>query len=280
MPENENVYYDLPFLYVFDADALTTGADYNELSVPIIGDSDFILRRVAGRNLVAERMRMKDPRGNYRQSNFSALARDYALAPEILYPQAGQISFDLQAVTKAAWTYAVGGSNPNYYSQLVFQGVRRFYGYRTPESTYSYYDKPYTIRQQITVDWTGNLAAAYQVKASPRRFSVYVDNYDFELHRIVVTVQKTGAGATVPSMANAAIKLTLYAVGERALMTAPVVDLLLNGNTSEYNSIFPVPTIFYPAASQILFDITSLLLDTEVPATVWLDFVGTWRFPC
>jgi hypothetical protein len=58
-----------------------------------------------------------------------------------------------------------------------------------------------------------------------------------------------------------------------------VVDELLNDISVNYNSVYPAPPVLYPVGSQIKFDIWSLLIDTEIPATLEINFHGKWRLP-
>jgi len=269
-------YYDLPFVYAFDADALTDGTSYNNLSVPLLAGTDFLLRRVAGRQTCASTMRFRGADGAVRQSRLFAMPRDYVVAPDLLYPPDSQINLDLGTVLRGNWPYLVPGSVPNYWSQIAFQGVRRYYNREAPESTYRYYTKPHSITYDFNITWAGRIAPAYQVMDDPRQFNVQVDNYDFELHRITCTITKFG-GTLTP--VDAAFKMRLYDAWGVALMNAPIVDVLLMENTAFYNSCFPVPTLLYPASSIIKFDIQSLLIDTEVPAALTIEFHGVQRFP-
>lgn len=269
-------HYDLPFVYVFDADALVDTQSYSNLSVPMLTGTDFILRRIAGRQTCAATIRTRDAAQANRQSLPFAMPRDYVVVPDLLYPPDSQIGFDLGIVLRGNWPYAVPGSIPNYWSQIAFQGVRRFHNQQAPETTYRYYTKPYTATFDFNITWTGRIAPAYQVVDDPRQFNIQMENYDFELHRITATITKFG-GALAP--VDAAFKIRLYDAWGMALSNAPVVDVLITENTPFYNSCFPVPTLLYPASSIIRFDIQSLLLDTEVPAAVTLEFHGVQRFP-
>lgn len=277
----DNKFYDLPFIYVADADGLTDGRSYFGNALPLDAGSEFRLRRIAGRNLVCAQSLYRDAKGFNRSNAVFAAPPDYVVAPEMVYPPGGQIGYDLINVNRANWPYAVGGSVPNYYSQIALQGVKRYWEVGHPYKTpYRYFNKPYTISQQFTLAVAGRMAPAYVTRTSPIRVTARVDDYDFELQYIIISLILTGAQRVTPVLANANLKLTLYAPGEVALSNAPVVDFFLNGNQALYNSTFPTPYVLYPASGQIIMDVVSLLLDTQVPATVWVDFVGAWRFPC
>lgn len=278
MPTNQG-YYDLPFVYVFNADGLTDGNSYRDLSVPMLTGSDFILRRVCGRPNVATGIRMRDAGGRNMSNAIYSMARDQVVVPELIFPPDSQISFDLNTVLRGNWPYpAVPGSIPNYWSQIAFQGVRRFYGQPEKESTYPYYTKPYTITTQATMTQTGRMAPAYQVVTMPIQASVQVENYDFELHRITATIIKN-AVVPVEVVVDAAMKIRLYDAWDQALMSDLVLDVFLTENGPDWNSCFPVPTMLYPAGSLIKVDVQSLLINTEVPATLNVEFHGVQRFP-
>ena len=261
-------YYDLPFIYVYDGDALTDSVNYADTSVLLLNNSDFILRRICGVNNLATTFRYRDSQRMNRIQSLSLVNNDIVSVPESLYPAASQIGFDLGNVARANNT---GGGQTHYFSQIGFQGVRRFYGVETPESNYRYYDRPYTIRFDFTIADTG--------LASPLQYNVQVPDRDFELLSIVALIDTSG-GAFPQVMASHDFKITLYDAKQNQLSNAPVVDEYICANGPDYNSIFPVPTIWYPVNSVIRFDIQSLLLAAQVPASVTLLFNGLWRFPC
>jgi hypothetical protein len=275
MPES---YYDLPFFYTFDGDDLTDGTSYNNLAVPLENVSDFILRRIVGVPNVASKFRYRDENLRDRMSALYTSPRDILVVPEIRFAPDTQFSFDLGTVTRANVPYAAGGSTPNYLSQIALQGVRRYYGQRVPVTAYRHHDRPYAITQQYTIDWTGRLSPAYTVKANPRQFSFLVDDYDFELQNIEMLLTKPGAAA-VPC--TGFLKIRLYDCNQQAMSTAPVLDSYVNSaNGGNWASIFPVPTVLYPANSIIRFDIESLLVEADMNSTLTVNFIGMRRYPC
>lgn len=269
---------DVPFIYAYDADALTDGLDYADLNVHV-QDSEFICRKIMGRPLVAGQMRYYDERGWSRSSGVFRMLGEHLILPEITFPRDGQIRFDLNAVARQGWTYTAPGSTPNYYSQLAFQGVRRYWdGPPERDSDYAYRRSAFSIQSAITVDWAGRIAPAYVQPTNPKQFTVPVQDVDFELTHISVLIAK-GRGNIVPVQSVYAVKLLLYDNSGMALSNVPVLDQWLAWNSSTYNSCFPVPSVLYPANSQIKFDVTSLLLDTEIPATLTLVFHGFRHYP-
>ena len=272
-------FYDLPFIYVSDADQATDGASYNNVPVELINNSDFLLRRICGTNNVAAKFRFRDAVSEDRIQYPIGMPNDYPVVPEILYPPTGQISYDIQGVLRANNAYATPGSVPNYYSQIAFQGVRRFYNTPTPDSPYRYYDRPYSIRMDFTVNYTGRVAPTYTSKASVQQFSVPVNDWDFELQSMLIMIDTTN-GRSAPVLSQNKLKLVLYTHQEQALMTAPVLDTYLTIGGMQYNSWFPVPSVYYPVNSVIRVDVESLLVESEIPANVTIIFNGLWRFPC
>ena len=277
-PQSQS-YRDVSFIYAFDADSLSDGTDYADLNVPVVGDSDFVCRKIMGRPLVAQQIRYYDERNWSKSSALFEMLGEHLILPEITFPADGQIRFDLGTVARASWVYTTPGSVPNYYSQLAFQGVRRYWG-GPPErdSDYPYRRAPFSVQTEVSVDWTGRIAPAYQDLASPVQFTVPVQDVDFELTHIAVLIAK-GRGNIVPVESRYAVKLMLYDNAGMQLSNVPVLDQWLAWNSSSYNSCFPVPSVLYPANSQIKFDVTSLLLDTEIPATLTLVFHGFRHYP-
>lgn len=263
----EAIFYDLPFFYVVDADQATDGQDYFNVTAQLTNNSDFLLRRICGTNNVCSQFRYRDANRMERLQYPCTVPNDIVSVPQSLYPMDSQIAFDLINVQRA--------QNPagGYYSQIAFQGVRRFYGEQTPETAYRYYDRPYTIRTDFTIgDAFGT---------PPVQHTVTVPDRDFELQSIVALIDKGSRGGGTPTVRAAHdFKMTLYDARQNQLSDAPVVDEYICAGGPDYNSIFPCPTIFYPVNSVIRFDIVSLLAAADVTAAVTILFNGLWRFPC
>lgn len=278
---------DRPFIYVYDADALVDGANYNDLFVPLLVDSEFRLRRIAGRPEVSAGL--IQVRGDQRRQLFSApahITHDQAVVPELVYTPYSGIGLDLTNVLRA--------NNPTtglpcYFSQLAFQGVRRFPDVHPgPGTAYRYYEKPYTQSMDIIVTWPGRLLPALTVVAPGRQFSVPVQDYDFVLYFVTLTEQRWNQPLGVPGAiqpSNQSVKLMLYDADGNQIMSAPVCDFFLNAGAMNYSSLFPAPPLLYPAGSQILFDVHSLLPDggfagQTVPCNLEIAFCGVRRMPC
>jgi hypothetical protein len=271
---------DRPYVYVYDSDALADGLAYNDLSVPLHSDSDFLLRRIAGRPEVTATGVMQ-VRGDRRNNLFSApihLQHDQAVVPELLYRAGSVIGIDLTASLRANNPEpAVPGGLPSYFSQLCFQGVRRFATGKPVGTSYRYYEKPYAWVDDIVVTWPGRILPGMTVVDNGRRFSVPVQDDDFALHYVAMTQQRNG-GTRQPC--HQSVKIMLYNSDGDQLMSAPVCDFFLNAGGRNYNSLFPVPPLVYPAGSQILYDVYSLLDSTMVPCNLEMAFCGARRIPC
>lgn len=270
---------DRPYIYVFDADALTDGLSYTELRVPLHEDSAFHLRRIAGLPEVAP-LGTIQVRSDNRRQLFSRPARitaEQAVVPELRYAPGSAIGFDLTNVLRA--NNATPGTAV-FFSQLAFQGIRRFPDVRSlPDTAYRYTDMPFAIVLDMVVNWPGRLLPGQLVMDNGRQFNTQVQDYDFELHYITMTEALLG-GAGVVQPSNQSIKLMLYDVDGNQLMSAPVCDYLLGAGSRNYNSLFPIPPLLYPAGGQILFDIHSLLANASLPMALEIAFCGTRRMPC
>jgi hypothetical protein len=272
---------DRPYIYVYDADALTDGAGYNDITVPTHIDGEFRLRRIAGLPVVAPTGTIQ-VRGDAGYRLFSAPCRvpsEQAVVPELVYKPGSAITLDLTNVLRS--NNATGGL-PCYFSQLAFQGVRRFSTGKPVETAYRYYEKPYAWSSNIVVNWSGRLAPGETIIAPGQQFNVPVQDYDFALYHIALTEQLVGLAPPFNAIqpCNQSIKLMLYDANREQLMSAPVCDFFLGTGSRNYNSLFPVPPLVYPAGSQILFDIHSLLRITTLPCNLQITFFGTRRIPC
>lgn len=277
-PSARQDYYDLPFIYVFDAASLNDGQDYTNLAKPLINTSEFHLRRIAGRNLVCESIVIRDEFQRERMQAPVAMLNDYVVSPELVFGPAAQIGLDLYGVLRANTPYGVPGSVPNYYSRIAFQGVRRFWGLRAADTEYKYFVKPFSYQMDFTVDWTGRVAPDYQIAEPVRQYTLQVDDVDFEL--CMITLKALLPGIPVPDQSTHLLGLRLYNAAQQQLSDLPVPDYLLTANNYDYNSLFPVPTLVYPAGSVIRFDVESLLIQTQVPAQFTITFNGMRRYPC
>ena len=281
-------YRDFPFAYVYDATALTDGTTYMDIQIPTQGDSDFILRHIAGvSNCV-------DTFANGGRWNFKGHARQYAIGnqstgiqsyknwpvvPEKLFKYNESLWIDLYTVKRAV--NACGGT-PIPYSYIAFFGVKRFtdsQGYRTQTTNYPYKEKLQRYEYTLTIDWAH--FATGTTPAPPHTIVQVMDNFDFELLRM--TVAQPGQTGTLTSQDFA---MTLYDANNHQLSNNPIPQGYWNAGKPTpstqppYQGIMPVPSLVYPAGSSIRFDITSLLCSTSVPQTYNISFEGLWRLPC
>lgn len=263
-------YYDQPFIYVLDADELTTGANYKNLSIITYSGADFILRRVAGHDRCATGAQFYDVLRrqiflrNFKTAGFG----EFALAPELLFPSASGIQFDFLDAQPAVNACESG------IAQVIFQGVRRYKGYRRPPS-YPYIDDDYWYTFDVAID--SNFPAG-----DTQQFGIDILDNDFELLEIRETIiNPSGGGAAVAcGGANQMFKIQLYDQVYEKVFSKPVVDDLICSNATTYQSISPVPGIVYRIAQQIRFDLTSLCDMGVCPYQVQLCFHGVRRRPC
>ena len=279
---------DAPFVYVYDASALTDGQTYQDVAKSIQGDSDFVLRVIRGLDTVLAaapngKFSYKNPNGSYCDGQYAlggqaasrgvVMPKNWPVVPEKLYGANTSIRFDLYDVLRAANCER----SPVYYSQIAFCGVKRFpsqQGYSYGQTTYAWRPLKYGYTLPLTIDW------AYSAGATPQRFIVPMEQYDFELQRISICAASGTAGA----LATADFQVMLYDANMHQLSDLPLNQGFLNNGkvaanqAPQYQAIFPVPPLVYPQSSNITLDITSLLCSDE-PQDYSLLFDGIWRVP-
>jgi hypothetical protein len=274
-------YYDLPYIHVYDGDALTDGTSYSHINVGIADDfAGFVLRQIMGADKLAARVQFRDSFAPLTgASNGFVMPRTYPIAPERYILPAGMLSMDLFTVARAN---RAAGQVIIYFAQIAFQGVRRYSGnaeYPGP-SEYKYVERPFTYVQPVPVNWAGT-------DTNPRKFSIQMsEGCDFELQKITIvrTLQGNGQGAGVPANAipNCEIKLQLFEQFGKQLSNFPVLDVYLNdaanGTSHLYNPVFPVPAVLYKRQSFLRFEVTSLLTAAMLPSAYDICFHGIRRF--
>lgn len=268
-----------PFIYAYDADGLTNGQDYQRNAIQLQSDSAFMSRKLSGRNLVCESLRVYDKNSNFMHSAAIVAPQDYPIIPEEQYPPNGQIQFDLFGVSKASRAYAAPGSVDNFYSQIAFQGAK-IYNDRNPPAPTPYQWRPrfYQYTQTVTISQTGRLAPDYTALNTFNRFSLEMNNYDFELCNISFLVKLSGASDAIIS--DSYFKFMFKDQFSNYLMNVPILDSFLNNISAENVSVFPTPTLLYPVGSFIVMDVYSLLIESQVPADLTITYTGYWRVPC
>lgn len=276
---------DVPFAYVFDATGIADNqAQVVNLAKPLQGDSDFILRRIVGvsncinTSALGGKWSLKNPSGSYAMGNAGSgvvAFPNWVVLPEKLYPINTQIGFDLYNTLRAANACVA----PIYTSYIAFVGVKRLSvdrGYRSAITPYKYREKKYSY----SINFTITSAAG----SAPVRQSQLIDNYDFELQRISVCY--ANSPGNTGTLTTDDFLIQLYDSNMHGLSDLPLNQSYINnGRTSfhvptSFQSIFPVPSIVFPAGAAITFDITSLLCSTSVPQSYNIIFEGIWRIPC
>lgn len=279
--------FERPFIYAFDTDSLTAGQDYQNVILNLQSDAPFVARAlnidsdeydintVEAANVRAmTKYQMYGPQGQFLSSAPEVMGRMFI--PEIEYPAGGQVRFDLYGVLKPAnYNDNPVVLPPCYKGQFVVQGVKR-YPFDPIDSPYKFKRRWFTYRQDITIDWTGRVDPTFANWAAPRSWSISIQDFDFELHRLYLDTQALGL-----------FKYTLYDSAQNALSNIPVIDALTLTYGYYQNSAicFPAPNVLYRVGSQIKIDIYSLLTPNgtgnpayaEIPQTVRLYFQGCQR---
>jgi hypothetical protein len=281
-------YVDSPFMYVYDATALTDGATYNQVTKQLQGGSEFILRRIIGVPTVVGpasaggRFNYKNASGSYAAGNAASgicFNNVWPVVPEKKYAQNRQITFDLYGVTRA---FTACDGTPIYNSFIAFQGVKRTntnQGFPKNVTAYKYRPLKYSYSYTLTINWA-HFTAGGAVQAG-QQFSQLLDVYDFELLKI--SIAQPGA---VAALTTNDFQITLYDQNSHQLSDGPVNQGFINSARRSprlgppYAGIMPVPPLVYPGGSQIKFDILSMLCSTQVPQVYNITFDGLWRVPC
>lgn len=223
--------YDLPFSWIYDASQLTDLADFPKQFVYLQGGyGDFVLRRLVGLDRVLEdyqtgggvqsdggTYRIYDRYGDPLQSDpmyangspglgFAGLANDIGYPHEVIYPETGQIKFDLFRVFKPAL-------QPSS-AQIAFQGVRRMKGSRQARPGYKAIAK--TFSYQRTVPITG-VAGTFD----PYIMRQQVKDYDFELYDIRMLLANGGSISAGPFEGGIGAVLI---VGEGAAYNVQIIN--------------------------------------------------------
>lgn len=297
-------YWDFPFIYSFDASKLTNGQNYTALAVEMDGTADFILRGVFGFSHVLAaasasppgRFRLYNAWGRYCSSapmivnpigviaplytvstggggtfKGASLANpdQWQILPERRYPYNGQIQFDLLNVLLGNSVV----SNPSVF-RLGFIGVKRrpWSNVCLYETPYRYKELPFSYAQSLTlnpgVDANGNLLP-------PITLYIPVQNYDFELQSVIITV--TSAGSSYPST-------VLYDASGEPTSSGPVYSPYTTDFSLTYGgnpvNVFPCPPLVYPNQSVIRLDCYSSILAGNGSSSFSVEFRGVQRLPC
>lgn len=279
---------DRPYIFVYDvADTVADGSVLTKANVQVDPDSvSFHMRRLTGHGTVTNRAAVGRftlyDRGGYainteRGVTPYATQAERFIEPELVYGRNDQIAFNVSNVAKLARAYPVGGSVPNYYSQVCFQGVKR-YDTAPYKSPYHWEPLDYDVAVAIPITWAGRVAPAYVQPEEPRSFYVLPDNFDWHWYGVSMAVQKALDTSPVEPYLN--FKFRFYDAGRTPLMSSFVTDWQLNTQSTYAASIWPAAPVVYPVGSQMRIDILSGLINTEVPATLHLTLHGQYRVPC
>jgi hypothetical protein len=143
------------------------------------------------------------------------------------------------------------------------------------ESTYPYYEIPWSYTFTLTVDWF-HFVTGVNVASSRKRVVPIID-YDFELQSIKVT-RDTGAVPTADEFS-----ITLYDASGYNQLSSGMLPLSWwnRRRAALFNSVYPVPSMVYPVKTQIAFDVQSNICNTDedFPKTYQMEFQGIARKP-
>jgi|SRR5579863_1300839 len=295
---------DAPYCYIYDASVLAdsianTPANNLGLAVQTDNDSDFLLRRVVGMNLVVAapgalagvtgawnaRDRSKIPffqsevqPGTMPASLGGGQSGNWPVLPEKEYLAANQITFDLYGVLR---NFTADTTNiltrRIYNSQIGFWGSRRFHkgGFYVHNTPYRYHELPFTYQFGFGMNWGHWInAAGAGILNNPRKFVVPVQEVDFELCSITVTYSN-GLPVTTNDF-----QLHLYGPDGFTLLSSAPMNLpffnAVPGNYQYGSPVYPVPPLVYALKTNIKFEITSMLPYGTAKEYV-INFNGIWR---
>jgi hypothetical protein len=292
-------YVDFPFTYVFDATSLADGVNQGNLTVPLQGDSDFVLRHIAGVDTCVDtaanggKFNLKNSSGSYANAGTPTgiiVGKNWPVVPEKVYKYNTQIGFDLFATLRST-TVGGGGAcaaNPVLNSFIAFFGVKRFpiaSGWKMVQTPYRYREVRYSYEVALTISQGHFTVSGGGIVTPPQRVIVSLDSYDFELLRITISQSTTPAGQVGTLLTND-FQVMLYDPNNHQLSNIPLNQGFINsGRTSPstagpYQGCWPVPSIVYPAGGNIIADITSMLCAGDAPRSYNISFEGIWRLPC
>lgn len=282
-------YRDFPFAYVYDGSGLTDATTYQDIQIPLQGDSDFILRHIAGVTNVVNTAALG---GKW---NFKGHSRQYAIGNQstgiVAFPNWPVVPEKKFAYNESIWIdlyNVLRGNNacsgtPVYFSSIAFFGVKRFRdaaGYRTQQTNYRYKEMTQRWEFSLTINQPA-YATGTTTPNPPQRFIQLMDNFDFELLRISI-----GQNGSTGTLQTQDFSVTLYDPNMHQLSNNPIPQGYFNTGKPTpqtqpaYQGCFPVPSLVYPAGSSITMDVTSLLCPAQVPQTYDVSFEGIWRLPC
>lgn len=281
MPDQS--YVDRPWVYVFDASALTNGQGYAGLTIPVLQDSDFVLRKISGARTVSAGTFI------YRRNQVSLFShpisvgavagQDWPVVPELIFSAASNIEFDLTNIQKLAIPNGVG--NPTLFaSQIAFQGVRRFYGQSvTPPKPYR--ECPFMFSKTFVTSTPG-FPPPYNAHAQPiKTITPQTELFDFELRLFAFHIYQTSVGPG--SWTSGLTEMELFDQANNSTSSRPVVDSLLGKTLFDSNNLvgnFPVQPLIYGSQSQIRVDVYPKF--TNPVTSLWniqLFFYGVLRIP-
>lgn len=281
-------FYDRHFYYIYDGvgnqptiPPLVTGQNYDNISILLYPDSEFILRRVnwfsAGNASSTFNFSWPDFSRKFAYYNpLPYTCSDMPIIPEIMYPAGGQIRVEINNYQPKNNVYV---STQQPYGQFVFQGVQRFKGVEHDFSTYPSCRKVYQVYTlDFELDWSYFNAMTNTNGVGPlHRFSVKVNEGDFELWAIGSNAENYLSFNLIDP-----IDKTLFTNNIPILNGAFLDASAPNEGTGQKSAGTwgaMVPPKFYPFGSDIVIDVASLIPDPADGGPIQFQFIGMTRRP-
>ena len=279
-------YFDLPYIYVFDASGLVNGATYNDLSITLDDPSEFRLRAVGGIPDVAAAassgggVSIRTP-NNFDIGTLPSLSGYHApIIPELAFPVGSQIRFSIYNVNRRFITFTDGTGGTYGAAKLLFIGVKRYQGSVAQElqSRYeygrNYYYSPYTITASMSIPYACNITST--LRNASFEFAHQISDVDFELLSL---------GA--PPVAGTNFEYILYDVTGRAMASdyVPADRIgIITGSGTVWSYLWPIMPVYYPTGSIFRVSVKSLADGNAgfgaFPRTVNWVLHGAKRIPC
>ncbi len=302
-PPDAGGYYDIPFIYglnYFIPKGVNPGIDVNGFYskpwqdiIPSQGDYEFRLRRhipsyATSFNLLdAGSKALYSPYDlNPPDSAAGNIRGDILIAPELVFPPGAGIRVfnnDGFAFNGLGFPDTAPGSPVVWYGYYYMQGVKRIYRAPNTVPNYPYREETfiYPLNFNMTDYYLMGTPANY-VPSLPKRYTLQILNYDFELQAIYFY---HGYGYPI-SNAVTGLQAIVYDSGQHAMMSDFVdISALQAGNDNFVPGpagCFPTPPVIYPRGSQLQIDVRSLATTTAVmaPGPQYIQLVGVNRVPC
>lgn len=279
-------YFDLPYIYVYDARGLIDGETYIDLSLQLNDPAEFRLRAVGGIPDVAAvaalggAVSVKTENG-FDVGRLPVISGYRALViPELVYHPGSQIRFSIYNVARRYITFT-DPSGGCYAPYLLFVGVKRYRGSIAEDlrRQYSYgrnyYLYPYVVSTTLPVLYSANIVPSTNRNTS-WDFTYQMDDADFELLSLSAVPRNGTNYEIIPyDLSGRTLTSDFVPIDRLSVLTA-------TGNL--WSNLFPVIPLYYPQGSIVRITVRSLA-DADVafgafPRDTTLNLIGMKRIPC